>query len=262
MPQVTHRSLAHGDFSGFTLTVRTLTPVGMDGKGRGVCLVLGLEVRSFLPTLCGSVCDLSAADWPHILALPASEPWHVTRPPWHLTHGSIPGGWRSGSCQGGWPHTARYRPGGVRQPVAGGQPHVCEVNLCRGHRVGKWGRGMGQAVNQTTKGESPQAGAQWYPGDFLSPTSPFHLNDVLRTGTSRAHDLGYSPGSVPTGSLFAICSLRHLVGSVRETWLRWEGTLLRIPKGLNGSLQVCPWGTGEWDCVWKKGLAAASRVRL
>lgn len=38
----------------------------------------------------------------------------------------------------GWVATYSYRPGGIRQPVAGGQPHVCEVNQCRGHRAGKW----------------------------------------------------------------------------------------------------------------------------
>lgn len=54
--------------------------------------------------------------------------------------------------------TYSYRPGGIRQPVAGGQPHVCEVNLCRGHGADKCVcvcGGGGQAENQITKGESP-----------------------------------------------------------------------------------------------------------
>lgn len=42
----------------------------------------------------------------------------------------------------GWVATYSYRPGGIRQPVAGGQPHVCEVKPCRGHRAGKWGGGV------------------------------------------------------------------------------------------------------------------------
>lgn len=75
------------------------------GKAAGGCFALGLGDWRFLPSLCGPACDLNASAWPHRLALPASQPWHVTRPPWHLIDGSIPGGWRSGSHQGGWPHT-------------------------------------------------------------------------------------------------------------------------------------------------------------
>lgn len=140
VPKVTTAAWPVETSVAFTLTVRTLTPVGRDRKGR----------RGLSCTWAGRLEISPNSVWPNPVAymqLTGHTYWLCQPQSPGMSPGPIPGGWRSGSCQGGWPHTDAAQKESDSQPLAGGQPHVCEVNLCRGHTVGgkgwPFGRGSG-----------------------------------------------------------------------------------------------------------------------